>query len=54
LHRVGAGVAVQNAGSIRVLEKIGMKLEGRHRKILPLKEGWSDNFEYAILEEDWN
>lgn len=53
LHRIGAGVAVDNKGSIRILEKLGMTLEGRHRKILPLKSGWSDNFEYAILEEDW-
>jgi [ribosomal protein S5]-alanine N-acetyltransferase len=29
-----------------------MQLEGRMRQILPLKTGWSDNFEYAILETD--
>ena len=49
LHRVEAGVAVENIKSIRVLEKAGMQLEGCHRKILPLKTGWSDNFSYAIL-----
>lgn len=53
LHRIEAGCAVANAGSIRVLEKAGMQKEGRKRKVLPLKQGWSDNFEYAILEEDW-
>lgn len=53
LHRVEAGCAVANAGSIRVLEKAGMLKEGRKRKVLPLKSGWSDNFEYAILAEDW-
>jgi hypothetical protein len=26
--------------------------EGRLRQTLPLKTGWSDNFEYAILESD--
>jgi ATP-dependent protease HslVU (ClpYQ) ATPase subunit len=35
-----------------VLEKGGLKREGRRRKILPLKTGWSDNFEYAILDTD--
>ena len=49
LHRIEAGVAVENGKSIRVLEKAGMKREGRHREILPLKTGWSDNFSYAIL-----
>lgn len=52
LHRVEAGCAVNNIGSIRTLEKVGMTREGRKRKVLPLKDGWSDNFEYAILASD--
>lgn len=52
LHRIQAGCAVGNLGSIKVLEKVGMTREGRCRQILPLKSGWSDNFEYAILESD--
>lgn len=53
LHRITAGCAVENKGSNRVLEKAGMILEGRKRQVLPLKTGWSDNFEYAILETDF-
>ncbi len=53
LHRVEAGVAVNNFASIRVLEKVGMRREGTHRKILPLSSGWSDNYAYAILKEEW-
>lgn len=52
LHRVSAGCAIENIGSIRVLEKAGMTREGHARKTLPLKTGWSDNYEYAILETD--
>lgn len=52
LHRIEAGCAVDNIGSIRTLEKVGMTREGRKRKVLPLKNGWSDNFEYAILSTD--
>ncbi|WP_323757199.1 GNAT family N-acetyltransferase [Roseivirga sp.] len=52
LHRIEAGCAVDNVGSARVLEKAGMTKEGRKRKVLPLKNGWSDNFEYAILDSD--
>jgi hypothetical protein len=29
------------------LKKAGMFREGRGRQLLPLKSGWSDNFEYA-------
>ena len=53
LHRVEAGVAVHNHASIRVLEKAGMDREGTHRKILPLSSGWTDNYAYAILKEEW-
>ena len=52
LHRIEAGCAVANIGSIKVLEKVGMTREGRKRQVLPLKSGWSDNFEYAILAGD--
>lgn len=53
LHRIEAGCAVDNIGSIKVLEKVGMIKEGSKRKVLPLKEGWSDNFEYAILSTEF-
>ncbi len=52
LHRIQAGCAVGNIGSIKVLEKSGLIKEGRGRQILPLKSGWSDNFEYSILDTD--
>lgn len=52
LHRIEAGCAVDNIGSIKVLEKAGMIREGRKRQVLPLKSGWSDNFIYAITETD--
>jgi len=52
LHRIEAGCAIENIASINVLEKAGMVREGQKRKVLPLKTGWSDNFEYAILSTD--
>lgn len=53
LHRIEAGCAVDNLRSAKVLEKVGMISEGRKRKSLPLKTGWSDALEYAILEEEF-
>ena len=52
LHRIEAGVAVENLASIRLLERTGFTREGRKRKILPLQNGWSDNFHYGLLVED--
>ena len=52
LHRIEAGVATQNKNSIKLLEKVGMTREGMHRKILPIRGEWTDNFSYAILKED--
>lgn len=52
LHRIEAGCAIENFGSIRVLEKVGMIREAHTRKLLPLKSGWSDNYGYAILSTD--
>lgn len=52
LHRIEAGCAVANIGSAKVMEKVGMMKEGRKREILSLKSGWSDSFEYAILDTD--
>lgn len=53
LHRIEAGCAVENMASIRVLEKAGMLREGHRRKALPIRGQWVDNYEYALLEEDY-
>lgn len=52
LHRIEAGCAVDNINSIKVLERIGMQREGRHREILPIRGEWQDNYSYAILAHD--
>ena len=53
LHRIEAGAATENKASLRVFDKIGMTLEGIKRKNLPLKTGFADNAEYAILVEEY-
>ncbi|MDG2433962.1 GNAT family protein, partial [Flavobacterium sp.] len=53
LHRISAGCATANVGSYKVLEKAGMLREGLSRQLIPLKTGWSDCYEYAILADDF-
>ncbi len=53
LHRITAGCATENVASIKVLQKAGFKKEAHHRKILPIRGHWIDNYEFAILEEDY-
>lgn len=52
LHKIEAGVAIENVSSINVLEKIGMTREGLRRKILPIRNEWKDSYHYAIVEDD--
>ena len=53
LHRVEAGASVDNKASLRVFEKLGMQKEGIKKQCLPLKTGWSDAAEYAILRDQF-
>lgn len=53
LHRLWATCDPQNAGSIRVLEKIGMQREGLMREHQFIKGRWRDSLLFAILDRDW-
>ena len=53
LHRIWAECIAENVGSSRVMEKIGMQREGRHRDKEWFKGRWWDTFTYAILAHEW-
>ena len=53
LHRVQAGVIPRNIGSIRVVEKAGMRFEGLSLRYLKINDVWEDHNIYAITLEDW-
>ena len=53
VHRIWAACVPENIGSIHVLEKLGMQLEGRFREDRYFKDRWWDSLHYAILEKEW-
>ena len=53
LHRLWATCLADNTASARVLEKLGMQLEGRLRENEWFKGRWWDTLHYAILEQEW-
>ena len=53
LHRIFATCDPRNKGSSKVLEKVGMTLEGRIREDLFIKDGWRDSLLYSVLEHEW-
>ncbi len=53
LHRLWATCDARNTGSIRVLEKLGLRREGTLRSNQNAKDGWRDTHLYAILDDEW-
>jgi len=53
LHRIAAWCIAENTGSARVLEKLGMRQEGRLREHDYFKGRWWDVLLYGILHNEW-
>jgi aminoglycoside 6'-N-acetyltransferase len=53
LHRVRANIDPLNSASQRLLERIGLRLEGRMVESLWYKGYWADEAWYAILRREW-
>ena len=53
VHRIWAECVADNVGSARVLEKLGMKLDGRLREHQYYKGRWWDTLIYSILADEW-
>jgi [ribosomal protein S5]-alanine N-acetyltransferase len=54
LHRISAWCIAENTASSHVLEKLGLKLEGRLRETEHFKNRWWDTLLYAMLKEEWH
>ena len=53
LHRISATCDPRNLASERVLQKLGMRYEGRMRETMFIRDGWRDSVLYSLLEHEW-
>ncbi len=53
VHRVWAGCDSENAASLRVLEKIGMRREGYFKHDSQIRGVWRDTVAFGILSDEW-
>ena len=54
VHRIWSWCIADNTASARVLERLGLRLEGRLRETEYFKGRWWDTLVYAILEHEWH
>ncbi len=53
LHRVQPAIIPRNVRSLRVVEKVGFRREGRALRYLKINGTWEDHEIYALTAEDW-
>jgi [ribosomal protein S5]-alanine N-acetyltransferase len=53
VHRIYAICDVENAGSVKLLNKIGFRQEGHFIKNLKVKGQWRNNYLFAMLSEEF-
>lgn len=53
LHRISARCDVRNDGSWQLMERLGMRREAHFREHALFKGAWDEEYEYAILEDEW-
>ena len=53
LHRVSSWCIADNVASAHVLEKVGLKQEGRWRENEYFKGRWWDTLQYGLLVDEW-
>ena len=52
LHRVEVDIRPENAASLRVVEKLGLRREGYYERFLDIDGGWRDHVGFAITVEE--
>jgi len=53
LHRLQVSIIPRNQASIRVVEKLDLRLEGLAERYLEINGVWEDHYRYAVTTEEW-
>lgn len=53
LHRIEINIRPENAASLRVVEKLGLREEGRRERYIHIAGAWADHRSFAITREEW-
>jgi RimJ/RimL family protein N-acetyltransferase len=53
LHRIVAFIDPENVTSIRLIERVGFRREGRLREDVRVRGEWRDSLVYALLANEW-
>ena len=54
LHRVEVDIRPENAASLRVVAKLGLRREGFYERYLDIDGGWRDHVAFAVTSEEAN
>jgi ribosomal-protein-alanine N-acetyltransferase len=52
LHRVEVDIRPENAASLRVVAKLGLRREGYYERFLDIDGGWRDHVAFAVTAEE--
>jgi len=53
LHRVEISIIPRNGASLRVVEKLGLRMEGVAERFLEIDGAWEDHARFAMTTEEW-
>ncbi len=54
LHRVEVDIRPENAASLRVVQKLGLRREGFYERFLDIDGAWRDHVAFAVTQEELN
>lgn len=52
LHRIEVNIRPENAASLRVVDKLGLRYEGLRPRFLHIDGAWRDHYAFAVTAED--
>ncbi len=52
LHRIEINIRPENAASLRVVDKLALRYEGRRERMLHIDGAWRDHLSYAVTAEE--